>query len=72
MEVFKELGLTSKLPKNYDALCVIDFEATCEANQEYDLVQEIIEFPAFLVDTRKKKVVSSSWSYLCYHLKEIR
>lgn len=44
---------------NYDCSQVIDFECTCEADL-YDYNHEIIEFPAVLVDVRKKEIVSST------------
>lgn len=34
----------------YDYYCVIDFEATCEADHSFDFMNEIIEFPAVLLD----------------------
>lgn len=37
---------------------MIDFECTCEADL-FDYNHEIIEFPAILVDVRKKAVVSN-------------
>ena len=41
----------------YDHLVVIDFECTCE-DRVYKYEHEIIEFPAILVDTQQKRVVS--------------
>ena len=45
-----------------DIICVIDFEATCDnyggRRQPNDAIMEIIEFPAFIVDTRTRSVVS--------------
>jgi len=34
----------------YDYYVVIDFEATCEADRAFDYPNEIIEFPAILLD----------------------
>lgn len=45
----------------YKYLCVIDFEATCDV--EIDFLQEIIEFPAILVDTKQKKIISTFHEY---------
>lgn len=46
----------------YDVICVIDFEATCEEesiqSQSRD-AQEIIEFPAFLIDVKKRQIIST-------------
>ncbi|XP_059468578.1 3'-5' exoribonuclease 1-like [Neocloeon triangulifer] len=36
---------------------VIDFEATCEQERDNSFPHEIIEFPALLIDTRKKEIV---------------
>jgi inhibitor of KinA sporulation pathway (predicted exonuclease) len=43
----------------YDIICIVDFEATChkEQDQHKDFVQEIIEFPALLVDVKQKQIV---------------
>uniref|UniRef100_A0A0R3S176 Exonuclease domain-containing protein n=1 Tax=Elaeophora elaphi TaxID=1147741 RepID=A0A0R3S176_9BILA len=50
--------LRNKTEKFYDYFVVIDFECTCEADL-YDYNHEIIEFPAILVDVRKKEIVST-------------
>ncbi|RWS29015.1 3'-5' exoribonuclease 1-like protein [Leptotrombidium deliense] len=44
---------------NYDVICVVDYEATCDKETSKDAIQEIIEFPAFLVDLKNKEVVST-------------
>ncbi|RWS15901.1 exoribonuclease 1-like protein [Dinothrombium tinctorium] len=51
----------SKKPVNYyyEIICVVDYEATCDKETCRDLIQEIIEFPAFLVDVRTKEIVGS-------------
>lgn len=41
----------------YDYIIVIDFEATCEQNND-NYKHEIIEFPAILVDVHRMEVVS--------------
>ncbi len=41
----------------YDHLVIIDFECTCE-HRVYKYEHEIIEFPAILVDTKQKHIVS--------------
>lgn len=43
--------------QNYDYLCVIDFEATCEQPNPADYLHEIIEFPIVLVNTKDRHVV---------------
>ena len=46
-------------PNQLQYLLIIDFEATCEAEQKPGMYeQEIIEFPAVLVDARTKNIVS--------------
>lgn len=51
--------LTENEKTKYDYLVVIDFEATCNENNE-EFVHEIIEFPAVLVDTQSQTVVGIS------------
>jgi hypothetical protein len=41
----------------YDIICIVDFEATCHKEQDKDFVQEIIEFPALMVDVKQKQIV---------------
>lgn len=48
----------------YDVICVVDFEATCERETSREFKQEIIEFPAFLVDVKNKKIVSTFHEYV--------
>lgn len=48
----------------YDVICVVDFEATCEKENETKDVQEIIEFPAFIVDVHKRTIVSTFHQYV--------
>nr|CDP92306.1 BMA-ERI-1, isoform c [Brugia malayi] len=55
--------LRSKTNIFYDYFVVIDFECTCEADL-YDYNHEIIEFPAVLVDVRKKEIVDVFHSYV--------
>ncbi|VDP11267.1 unnamed protein product [Onchocerca flexuosa] len=47
----------------YDYFVVMDFECTCEADL-YNYNHEIIEFPAILVDVRKKEIVDIFHSYV--------
>lgn len=42
----------------YDYICVVDFEATCEENNPYQYLHEIIEFPVVLIDTHTLEIVS--------------
>ncbi|KAM3719091.1 3'-5' exonuclease eri-1 [Dirofilaria immitis] len=55
--------LRNKTEIFYDYFVVMDFECTCEADL-YDYNHEIIEFPAILVDVRKKKIVDVFHSYV--------
>ncbi|KAI1279603.1 3'-5' exoribonuclease 1 [Halotydeus destructor] len=49
----------------YDVICVVDFEATCERQKSpIEQVQEIIEFPAFIVDVHQKKIVDNFHEYV--------
>lgn len=43
----------------YDVICVVDFEATCQREAPINTIQEIIEFPAFIIDVRQRQIVSS-------------
>ncbi|XP_023213189.1 3'-5' exoribonuclease 1-like, partial [Centruroides sculpturatus] len=49
----------------YKYLCVIDFEATCDENSNKDVnyPHEIIEFPAVLIETSSKTIVSEFREY---------
>ncbi len=46
-----------------DYLCVLDFEATCD-DKRRPRPQEIIEFPALLLDTRTKSVAAKFHYYV--------
>lgn len=48
----------------FDYLVVIDYEATCQDNNEH-FVHEIIEFPAVLVDVQRKEIVSAIRGLSC-------
>lgn len=50
-----------------DYLVVIDFEATCEKESPEGFQQEIIEFPAVLVNVEKREMVSSSISQILFN-----
>jgi ERI1 exoribonuclease 2 len=41
----------------FDFFIIIDFEATCQESNTH-FVQEIIEFPAVLVDAEQRQIVS--------------
>lgn len=41
----------------YDIICIVDFEATCDVTNSETKIQEIIEFPAVMVDVRQKQIV---------------
>ncbi|CAG2103151.1 unnamed protein product [Medioppia subpectinata] len=60
---YKSEAMTKVLKKTktyyYDIVCVVDFEATCDKQPNDQLIQEIIEFPAVLVDIKRKQIVST-------------
>lgn len=49
---------------NYQVIIVVDFEATCQRDSGPCIIQEIIEFPAFLIDVNQQTVISSFHSYV--------
>ena len=49
---------TQTNPYGLDYLCVVDFEATCEAQNPPDYIHEIIEFPVILLSLKTLTVVS--------------
>ncbi|KAI9096244.1 ribonuclease H-like domain-containing protein [Phlyctochytrium arcticum] len=54
-----------KIRKKADKyLCVIDFEATCEATSAFDFDNEIIEFPAVLLNARTGEVMGEFQGYV--------
>ena len=42
---------------HYDMICIVDFEATCDSATNPQPIQEIIEFPAIMVDVKRKQIV---------------
>ncbi|XP_053334645.1 3'-5' exoribonuclease 1 [Clarias gariepinus] len=48
----------------YDYICVVDFEATCEENNPYQFLHEIIEFPVVLIDTHTLEIVDTFQEYV--------
>lgn len=48
----------------YDYIVVIDYEATCEEDRPPNFKHEIIEFPAVLINTQTRKIVSEFQSYV--------
>ena len=52
------LSQTEKNPYGLDYLCILDFEATCEAKNPPNYVHEIIEFPVLLLNLKTLEVVS--------------
>lgn len=63
---------TESNPYGLDYLCILDFEATCEAENPPDYVHEIIEFPVLLLNLKTLQVVSHSvvrysYGYKLYH-----
>jgi len=44
---------------HYDMICIVDFEATCDSQTNPQPIQEIIEFPAIMVDVKQKQIVST-------------
>ncbi|XP_038046210.1 3'-5' exoribonuclease 1-like [Patiria miniata] len=55
---------TPSTQRNFDYLCVIDFEATCEEPTPIDYIQEIIEFPIVLVNTKTMEIEDSFDSFI--------
>ncbi len=55
----KEVKIKTENEYKIDYYVIIDFEATCEKENPPGFIHEIIEFPAVLMDARKKTVVSS-------------
>ncbi|CAL4198549.1 unnamed protein product [Meganyctiphanes norvegica] len=48
----------------FDNFVVIDYEATCEGDKPIDYRHEIIEFPAVIVNSKTRKIVSEFHSYV--------
>uniref|UniRef100_H3A0J9 Exoribonuclease 1 n=1 Tax=Latimeria chalumnae TaxID=7897 RepID=H3A0J9_LATCH len=48
----------------YDYICVIDFEATCEANNPPEFLHEIIEFPIVLINTHTLEIEDTFQQYV--------
>merc|ERR1739838_480809 len=48
----------------FDNYVVIDYEATCEGDKPIDYRHEIIEFPAVIVNSKSRKIVSEFHSYV--------
>lgn len=62
-ESLKMAGLSSDVPIQFDYLCVIDVEATCQEINPVDYIHEIIEFPIVLLNTKTLQIVSGdSWN----------
>ncbi|KAK6170665.1 hypothetical protein SNE40_019000 [Patella caerulea] len=55
--------IVRKLDENYSFLLIIDFESTCWENRNYR-TQEIIEFPAVLLNTSNGKIESEFHYYV--------
>ncbi|MFH4978832.1 hypothetical protein AB6A40_005541 [Gnathostoma spinigerum] len=61
---------SSKTEKFYDYFIVMDFECTCEEDvTDYD--HEIIEFPAVLIDIRRRAVIDTFRSFVRPHSNEV-
>ncbi|KAJ3296683.1 3'-5' exoribonuclease 1 [Borealophlyctis nickersoniae] len=52
-----ELGERPEGAQPYDYYCVLDVEATCEEEADWDYPNEIIEWPVILIDGRTMEVV---------------
>lgn len=50
-------------PQQYDAFCVLDFEATCDDVRHFPN-QEIIEFPIVVVDGKTYEVTARFHEYV--------
>lgn len=48
----------------FDNFVVIDYEATCEGDKPADYRHEIIEFPAVIINSKSRKIVSEFHSYV--------
>eukprot|EP00057_Strongylocentrotus_purpuratus_P034724 XP_796324.3 PREDICTED: 3'-5' exoribonuclease 1 [Strongylocentrotus purpuratus] len=55
-ESLKMAGLSSDVPVQFDYLCVIDVEATCQEINPVDYIHEIIEFPIVLLNTKTLQI----------------
>ena len=62
-EESKEEQKSMDVKQDFDYLCVLDFEANCDDKSKLD-VQEIIEFPIVLVDTKTFEVVDKFHTYV--------
>mmetsp|Transcript_34873 Transcript_34873/g.31382 ORF Transcript_34873/g.31382 Transcript_34873/m.31382 type:complete len:328 (+) Transcript_34873:226-1209(+) len=62
-EESKEEQKSMDVKQDFDYLCVLDFEANCDDKSKLD-VQEIIEFPIVLVDTKTLEVVDKFHTYV--------
>ncbi len=51
----KKLKQPAKPDTLYHHLLIIDLEATCEEGWRFNFPHEIIDFPALLLDTRRRK-----------------
>jgi len=51
------------IEQHYEYIAVVDFEATCNANQGTTFPHEIIEFPIVLIDTKQKTIIDKFQSY---------
>jgi len=52
------------IEQHYEYIAVVDFEATCNANQGTTFPHEIIEFPIVLIDTKQKTIVCELSGFL--------
>ena len=51
------------IKQHYEYIAVVDFEATCHANQGNNYLHEIIEFPIVLIDAQRQMIVDKFQSY---------
>ena len=51
------------MPRTFETIVVLDFEATCQASGAPD-PQEVIEFPSVLVSLRDRAVLDSFSSFV--------
>lgn len=47
------------IKQHYEYIAVVDFEATCHANQGNSYLHEIIEFPIVLIDVQQQMIVDT-------------
>ena len=65
MQRLKEAEVEEDAKYEIDHYVVIDFEATCEKDSPPGFIHEIIEFPAVLINVKRREIVSMMLHYYC-------